>query len=242
MVFSSHIFIFYFLPLVVAIYYLLRGAEREQVRHLFLTCAGMVFYGWWNPWFMLLMLGTTALDYNLGRMIVNAGDNQRRKKLGVTLSVVSNLARARVLQIHRLRHRKRAGRRQLDALGQIPVPEFFRNIILPVGISFYVFQSLSYCIDLYRGHAKPAESFLDFTCFVSLFPHLVAGPIVRYGIIADQMRHRVHTVERLLARPHALRLRPRQENPAGRSDGRHRRCGLRCGRGHAHHRSRPGSA
>src|SRR4029078_1942250 len=71
----------------------------------------------------------------------------------------------------------------------------FRNIILPAGISFYVFQSLSYCVDLYRGHAKPAESFLDFTCFVSLFPHLVAGPIVRYGIIADQMRHRVHIVE-----------------------------------------------
>ncbi|HEY2574582.1 MAG TPA: MBOAT family O-acyltransferase, partial [Verrucomicrobiaceae bacterium] len=79
--------------------------------------------------------------------------------------------------------------------GEISVPELFRNIVLPVGISFYVFQSLSYCIDLYRGHAKPADSYLDFACFVCLFPHLVAGPIVRYGIIAEQMRHRVHTIE-----------------------------------------------
>jgi alginate O-acetyltransferase complex protein AlgI len=69
--------------------------------------------------------------------------------------------------------------------------------VLPAGISFYVFQSLSYCIDLYRGHARPAESLLDFTCFVSLFPHLVAGPIVRYGIIAEQMRHREHSVQKV---------------------------------------------
>ena len=194
MAISSHIFIFYFLPLVVTIYHLLPA--RKVVRHSFLTFCGYIFYGWWNPWFMLLMLGTTALDYNLGKMIVNAGDNQRRKKLGVTLSVTSNLARARLLQIHRVRHRYRAGRRQLGGTGaRFRCPEFFRNIVLPVGISFYVFQSLSYCIDLYRGHAKPADSYLDFACFVSLFPHLVAGPIVRYGIIAEQMRHRVHTVE-----------------------------------------------
>lgn len=197
MVFSSHIFIFYFLPIVVGIYYLLlwRGAG-SNVRHLFLTCAGMVFYGWWNPWFVLLMLGTTTLDYNLGRMIVNAGDNERRKKLGVTLSVVSNLGVLAFFKYTAFAIESAQSVAHAMAWGDITVPEFFRNIVLPAGISFYVFQSLSYCIDLYRGHAKPAESFLDFTCFVSLFPHLVAGPIVRYGIIADQMRHREHTIEK----------------------------------------------
>ena len=197
MVFSSHIFIFYFLPLVVGIYYLLlwRGAG-SNVRHLFLTCAGMVFYGWWNPWFVLLMLGTTTLDYNLGRMIVNAGDNQRRKKLGVTLSVVSNLGALAFFKYTAFAIDSAQSVSHAMGGGDLAVPEFFRNIILPAGISFYVFQSLSYCLDLYRGHARPAESFLDFTCFVSLFPHLVAGPIVRYGIIADQMRHREHTVEK----------------------------------------------
>lgn len=195
MVFSSHIFVFYFLPLVLAGYYLLVWAKAGPTwRHGFLTLAGMVFYGWWNPWFVLLMLGTTVLDYNLGRLIVNAGDNLRLKKLAVTLSVVSNLGALAFFKytpfaldtlqtVARLFHRE-----------SISVPEFFHHIILPAGISFYVFQSLSYCIDLYRGHARPAESLLDFTCFVSLFPHLVAGPIVRYGLIADQMRHRMHTV------------------------------------------------
>ncbi len=197
MVFSSHIFIFWFLPLVLTGYYLLmwRGVGATW-RHLFLTCAGMVFYGWWNPWFVLLMLGTTTLDYNLGRMIVNAGDNQARKKLGVTLSVVSNLGvlaffKYTAFGIESVQSLARSMR-----WGDVPVPEFLTNIILPAGISFYVFQSLSYCIDLYRGHAKPAQTLLDFTCFVSLFPHLVAGPIVRYGIIADQMRNREHTVEK----------------------------------------------
>jgi len=191
-VFSSHIFIFYFLPLVVTCYYLLPKAAR----HWFLTISGYIFYGWWNPWFMLLMLGTTAVDYNLGKMIVNAGDNQRTKKLAVTLSVVSNLGVLAFFKYTAFAIETTQGIANWAHWGAIPVPEFFRNIILPVGISFYVFQSLSYCIDLYRGHAKPARSYLDFTTFVSLFPHLVAGPIVRYGIIADQMINRVHTVEK----------------------------------------------
>lgn len=206
MVFSSHIFIFYFLPLVLAIYYAMLAARTSiTARHTFLTFAGMVFYGWWNPWFVLLMLGTTALDYNLGRMIVNAdklrekggtdADVQRRRKLGVVLSVTSNLAVLAFFKYTAFAIESVEGVASWMQWGHVEVPDFFRNIILPAGISFYVFQSLSYCVDLYRGHAKPAESFLDFTCFVSLFPHLVAGPIVRYGIIADQMRHRVHTVE-----------------------------------------------
>lgn len=192
MVFSSHIFIFYFLPLVVTFYYLL----PKGLQHWFLTISGYIFYGWWNPWFMFLMLGTTAVDYNLGKMIVNAGDNQRLKKLAVTLSVVSNLGVLAFFKYTAFAIESAQGIANWMHWGMMPVPEFFRNIVLPVGISFYVFQSLSYCIDLYRGHAKPARSYLDFTTFVSLFPHLVAGPIVRYGIIADQMVNRVHTVEK----------------------------------------------
>ncbi|MEY4484950.1 MAG: hypothetical protein RL693_2402 [Verrucomicrobiota bacterium] len=206
MVFSSHLFIFYFLPLVLAGYYLLLATNTSTTsRHLFLTIAGMVFYGWWNPWFVLLMLGTTTLDYNLGRMIVNAdklkekggtdADVQKRKKLGVVLSVVSNLAALAFFKYTAFAVGSLQSLSTMMGGGTVPVPEFLTNIILPAGISFYVFQSLSYCVDLYRGHAKPAQSFIDFTCFVSLFPHLVAGPIVRYNIIAEQMRHRIHTVE-----------------------------------------------
>jgi alginate O-acetyltransferase complex protein AlgI len=205
-VFSSHIFIFYFLPLVVSGYYLLLWANTSTtVRHLYLTIAGMVFYGWWNPWFVLLMLGTTALDYNLGRMIVNADKLrdqgwseervQARRKLGVVLSVVSNLAALAFFKYTAFAVESVQSVATTMNWGLVNVPAFLNNIILPAGISFYVFQSLSYCVDLYRRHAKPAESFIDFTCFVSLFPHLVAGPIVRYSIIAEQMRNRVHTTE-----------------------------------------------
>ncbi len=196
MVFSSHIFVFYFLPLVLAGYYLLLWRQAGPTpRHAFLTVAGMVFYGWWNPWFVLLMLGTTVLDYNLGRLIVGARDNLRLKKFAVTLSVVSNLGALAFFKYTPLGLDSLQTLARFFQWSEVSVPEFFQNIILPAGISFYVFQSLSYCIDLYRGHARPAESLLDFTCFVSLFPHLVAGPIVRYGLIADQMRHRAHTVE-----------------------------------------------
>jgi alginate O-acetyltransferase complex protein AlgI len=190
-VFSSHIFIFYFLPIVVGLYYVL----PKEARHWWLTFCGYIFYGWWNPWFMLLMFGTVFVDYNLGRMIVNAGADRRRAKLGVTLSVVSNLSLLGFFKYTAFAIESAQGVSNWMHWGSIPVPEFFRSIVLPVGISFYVFQSMSYCIDLYRGDAKPADSLLDFMTFVSLFPHLVAGPIVRYGIIAEQMRHRVHTPE-----------------------------------------------
>lgn len=176
-------------------YGLLAAGAGTNTRHLFLTVMGCIFYGWWNPWFVLLLLGTTTLDYNLGRMITNAGDNLARKKLAVTLSVTSNLGALAFFKYTAFGIESAQTFAHWMQWGEITVPDFFRNILLPAGISFYIFQSLSYCVDLYRGHAQPAKSFLDFTCFVSLFPHLVAGPIVRYGIIADQMRNRTHSIE-----------------------------------------------
>src|SRR4029079_5759201 len=114
---------------------------------------------------------------------------------GVVLSVTSNLAALAFFKYTAFAIETVQGASSWLHWGDVKVPFFLHALILPAAFSFYVFQSLSYCVDLYRGHAKPARSFLDFTCFVSLFPHLVAGPIVRYGIIADQMRHRVHTPE-----------------------------------------------
>ncbi len=84
-------------------------------------------------------------------------------------------------------------------MGTIDAPAFLTHLVLPVGISFYTFQSMSYSIDLYRGHARPAANFTDFACYVSLFPQLVAGPIVRYGSIADQLQTRPHTLEGFVA-------------------------------------------
>jgi alginate O-acetyltransferase complex protein AlgI len=189
LVFSSQIFIFYFLPLSLVLYYL---APRIG-RHLVLTLVSYVFYGWWNPWFTLLMLGTTAVDYYCGTLIVAEGASARRRRVAVMASIISNLSLLGFFKYAGFA--VGAAGDVAQSLGFDPVhgPEWLRRIVLPVGISFYTFQSMSYCIDLYRGHARPAPSFIDFACYVSMYPQLVAGPIVRYGSIAEQLRHREHT-------------------------------------------------
>ncbi len=187
MVFSSHLFLFYFLPAVLAVYYLL----PERYRNAFLTLASYVFYGWWNPWFVLLMLGSTLVDYRCGQIVTTEGASSRHRKLAVAASVATNLSLLGFFKYWMFV----AG--NLNALfagfgqGRLPVWE----IVLPVGISFYTFQSMSYTIDLYRGHARPAASLLDFAAYVSLFPQLVAGPIIRYRDLADQLPRRRHDLD-----------------------------------------------
>lgn len=191
MVFSSHIFLFYFLPVALLLYY---GA-RPAWRHLVLTVVSYVFYGWWNPWFMLLMLGSTIVDYLCGKAISADGASAGKRKTGLFVSVIMNLAVLAFFKYAGFGADTVASLSNLFGGGGFEVPDFFRNIVLPVGISFYTFQSMSYSIDLYRGHAVPARNFTDFACYVSMFPQLVAGPIVRYGSVADQLQHREHTMD-----------------------------------------------
>ncbi|MBI2931225.1 MAG: MBOAT family protein [Planctomycetes bacterium] len=186
MVFSSTVFLFYFLTAVLAIYYLL----PQKARQAFLTLASFVFYGWANPWFVPLMIASTLLDYFCGRMMT--GHRQGRRRLALCLSVIGNLS---ILGFF-----KYAGFAQenlnwiLQQFGR-PTVEIYR-VALPLGISFYTFQTMSYSIDLYRGRARPARNLLDFSCFVSMFPQLVAGPIVRYSHIAEQLSGRTHTLDK----------------------------------------------
>jgi alginate O-acetyltransferase complex protein AlgI len=184
MVFSSQVFIFYFLPLVLLVYYLLPGN-----RHLFLLLASYVFYGWWNPWFVLLMLFVTAVNYAFGQWIAAPGASRRRKRAALVASVVASLGTLGFFKYYMF-----AGHNfnwLLGNLGIAPLPVV--EVVLPIGISFYVFQSLSYTIDVYRGESPPVRSFFDFACFVALFPQLIAGPIVRYNTIAEQLVSRAHT-------------------------------------------------
>ena len=146
MVFSSHIFLFGFLPLALLLYY----ATPPRGRSLVLTLLSYLFYGWWNPWFTLLMLGSTALDYACGCAIARPGQSPRRRKLAVTISVTGNLA---VLAFF-----KYAGSsgQNLDSLSLAPTDVAApAPSPLPVGISFYTFQTLSYTIDIYRGTLEP---------------------------------------------------------------------------------------
>ncbi len=189
-VFSSHIFLFWFLPTSLLLYY----AAPRPGRSFALVLASYVFYGWWNPWFTLLMLASTAIDYLCGAAIADPLATPRRRRAAVVLSVVSNLAILGFFK-YALFFSENLGRvASAFGFGELPMPEFLGQIVLPVGISFYTFQSMSYSIDLYRGHAQPARSFLDFACYVSMFPQLVAGPIVRYGTVAEQLRSRTHSL------------------------------------------------
>ncbi len=164
------------------------------MKHLILTLVSYVFYGWWNPWFTLLMLGSTIIDYGCGKMITAEGASHKKRKTGMLISVFMNLGVLAFFKYTTFFAGNVSGLSEMLGMGTAELPEFFYNIVLPVGISFYTFQSMSYSIDLYRGHAVPARNFIDFACYVSMFPQLVAGPIVRYGSVADQLRQRDHTL------------------------------------------------
>ena len=206
MVFSSELFLFWFLPLALALYF----AARGRGRHLVLTLLSYVFYGWSNPVFMLLMMLSTAIDYVAGRVmsdgfrapphaelpLLEPGAPRRRTQhLAVTASVISNLALLACFKYFNFATDSYDA--VVSALGLPGLSlDLAVRITLPLGISFYTFQSMSYTIDVYRGEARAIRNVLDFACYVSMFPQLVAGPIIRFSEVADQLRHRSHTVEK----------------------------------------------
>jgi alginate O-acetyltransferase complex protein AlgI len=187
MVFTSHIFLFYFLPLTLLTYYLLpRG------RNLLLLAASYIFYGWWNPWFVGLMFIATAINYVCGLVISRDGMGPTRRKQALTVSVVASLGLLGFFKYFMFLENNLNG--LLAVFGAEALPML--QITLPVGISFFIFQSLSYTIDVYRGDSPPVRNFPDFACFVALFPQLIAGPIVRYNTIAHQLVERNHNLDR----------------------------------------------
>ena len=190
MVFTSYIFVFYFLPLVLAGYYALPA--RSAWRNAWLLLTSYVFYGWWNPWFVLLMLFITAVNYACARLLTRPGASTRDRWWNVTITIVISLGllcffKYWVFFQTNLNH-------VLGWFGQDPLPVW--QVALPIGISFYVFHALSYAIDVYRGTAPAARSFSDFACYIALFPQSVAGPIIRYNTVAHDLRERSHTMTR----------------------------------------------
>lgn len=212
MVFSSHLFIFYFLPLSLLAYYALFRAPQRS-RNFVLVVFGYAFYGWAEPRFIPLMFGTTLLDWLVSLVIAHnswnvwrtrrqpvevlerGGVRSRTQKLAIASSVILNLSVLGFFKYFNF------GVDSFNALAQSLGLEswqwntFFR-VILPLGISFYTFQAMSYTIDVYRGDAKAMKNFTDFSCFVSMFPHLVAGPILKFSYLADQLESRTLTFEK----------------------------------------------
>jgi len=196
MLFNSYEFIFLFLPLVLILYYML----PPRARVVLLTLSSYLFYGWWDFRFCSLMAISTVIDYIAGRNI-GASEDKRIKKRWLMVSIVSNLSLLGFFKYFDLfASTFNYGLAALFPEAGTPNTETFSipllHLILPVGISFYTFQSMSYSIDIYQRAAKPARSFMDFACYVALFPQLIAGPIVRYRSIADQLVERVHSMDK----------------------------------------------
>ncbi|MBR2715317.1 MAG: MBOAT family protein [Ruminococcus sp.] len=183
MVFSSLLFLFLYLPIVLAIYY----AVPYKFRNLFLFFANLVFYGWGEPVFMLLMIFSTIVDYTCGYFI----DKYRTKNKKIAKSF---LITSIIINLSLLGFFKYAGF-ITDTLNAIPffsLPQI--SVPLPIGISFYTFQTMSYSIDVYRDDAPVQKNIITFGTYVALFPQLIAGPIVRYKDIAYQLDHRKETL------------------------------------------------
>ena len=174
MVFSSIVFLTRFLPLVLIVYFLVPGCMKNTWRNLVLFVFSLAFYAWGEPVYIWLMLFSTVVDYVNGGLAGYFMNRQRRgiAKIFVGLSVVINLSLLALF--------KYAGK-----------------YALPIGISFYTFQSMSYTIDVYRGKEKAEKNPINFGAYISLFPQLIAGPIVRYSDIAKQLRQRTVQMERI---------------------------------------------
>jgi alginate O-acetyltransferase complex protein AlgI len=199
MVFSSQLFLFWFLPAALAGYYALIAAPR-WLRHSFLIAASYVFYGWANPPFSLLLLLTTSVDFALALWISRepvpvGGPRSRSQRAALVLSVLSNLGLLAYFKYANFALDSYSSLMGMLGLEHLAWRDFLR-VTLPLGISFYVFHSLSYTIDVYRGHVRATRNFIDFAAFVSLYSQLVAGPIIRYAEVARQIVGRTHTLEK----------------------------------------------
>jgi D-alanyl-lipoteichoic acid acyltransferase DltB (MBOAT superfamily) len=178
-----HLAFLWFFPAVLLLYWTVRSRVSQNI---VMLVASAVFYGWIHPWFLLLIYGSTVLDWTCGLGMVR---HPHKKKAFLVASLVGNLGLLGVFKyldffiINVMEAADRLGiQTDLTTLG----------IFLPVGISFYTFQSLSYTIDIYRGKLRPRESFLDFSVFVTMFPQLVAGPVERARNLLVQVEIKRH--------------------------------------------------
>ncbi|MBW7470396.1 MBOAT family O-acyltransferase [Marinobacter sp. F4218] len=188
MVFSSNIFLFLFLPAFLGLYYL----TPFRYRSLVILIGSYAFYAWWRVDFLLLFVGVTLWNYVIGNQIYRSGLGTKAAKRWVALGITGDLATLGYFKYANF---------GVDSLNQLLVglgsqPLELANIILPIGISFYIFQAISYVIDVYRGDTEPTRRFIDFAAFIALFPQLIAGPVLRYKDLAGQFAHRTHTLDK----------------------------------------------
>ncbi|MBR6080389.1 MAG: MBOAT family protein [Treponema sp.] len=178
MVFSSLFFYFIYLPLFLVLYYVVPKAAKNYV----LLAFSLVFYAWGEPVYVFLMLGMTLSDYILGRLMHRYDSSKSKRKLFLVLSIVIDLSC--------LAFFKYAGFLvgTISSISGADIP--FMEIALPIGISFFTFQTMSYTIDLYRREVTVEKNYAEYLMYVSMFPQLIAGPIVRYKTVKQELHER----------------------------------------------------
>lgn len=184
MLFSSIPFLFYFLPCVLILYLIAPKCLKNTV----LLLSSLVFYAWGEPRYVIWMLLAITLGYIFGLLIERFKEKKRISKLFMILSVASSLAMLGYFKYVDFFIGN------FNAITGLSVP--LLKIALPIGISFYTFQILSYTVDVYRGNVAAQKNPIDLAAYVALFPQLIAGPIVRYSDVAEQLKSRTHTLEK----------------------------------------------
>lgn len=181
MLFSSLIFLVVFLPCVLFIYYAVLRRHRH-LQNCFLLIASLGFYAWGEPWFVLVMFLSICCNYGFGLLVDRFRQDRKKAKAVISLSLVFNLGIIFIFKYLMFTLEN------LNALlhSDFTVPE----IALPIGISFFTFQAISYVIDVYREKGQVQRNLLNVGLYISFFPQLIAGPIIRYEVVSDQIMNR----------------------------------------------------
>lgn len=188
MVFSTTTFLFLFLPTVLAVYYIPFVKKNRSLSNFMLTAASIVFYAWGEPIFVLVMLGSIIINWAFGLAVKkNLKKSKSKAKLAVGLSVAVDLSILLVFKYLTfiLENYNLLFNKNINTL----------NIALPIGISFFTFQAMSYVIDVYRGKGEAQKNPLNVALYISFFPQLIAGPIVRYETVADEIQNRRENID-----------------------------------------------
>ena len=186
MVFSSSIFLLYFLPIFLLLYHVI----GKRFKNYFILGASILFYSWGAPQFVFVILASTIIDFFIVRTLYRS-DDERKRKIFLSLSIFINLGLLLYFKYSNF---------FIENVNELFTSFGFQNVkwtkvLLPIGISFYTFQTLTYAIDVYRRTSKPLEKITDYLLYIMSFPQMIAGPIVRFNEIAEQLTNRDEKID-----------------------------------------------
>ena len=187
MIFSSTIFLFIFLPINLLLYYVI-PKKLLTVRNLLLLCTSLLFYSWGEPLIVFVMLLSISANYGFGLWIDKVREDKVQRKLSIILTLVFNIGLLGYFKYFNF---------FVDNINGIFGTGFASQVALPIGISFYTFQIMSYIIDIYFGNVKAQKNLFTLALYISFFPQLIAGPIVRYIDVETQFANRTHNLEKI---------------------------------------------